>query len=126
MALGGDRVTPMTTYQHQLRESQMSWEAKCRKDAEAEIEKTPFLDRIGLMRAMCHVEKCRCADRGGIADDYDACRLVSRHANAIISVRDAEIERLKASRQEWQEASIGQASQITELRAEIERLMAEK
>lgn len=41
-------------------------------------------DRVWLIRAMCHVESCHCADRGGIADDYDACRLVSRHANAIM------------------------------------------
>lgn len=41
-------------------------------------------DRVWLMRAMCHVEQCNCAGRGGIVDDYDACRIVSRHANAIV------------------------------------------
>lgn len=43
--------------------------------------------RVSLIRAMCHArgEACKCADRGGRIDDYDACRIVSKHANAIIS-----------------------------------------
>lgn len=45
---------------------------------------TERMDRVWLLRAMCHVDKCDCADRGGRVDDYEACRIVSRHANAIL------------------------------------------
>lgn len=49
-------------------------------------------NRVWLMRAMCHVDQCKCADRGGMADDYDACRIISRHANAIIKRNGADGE----------------------------------
>jgi hypothetical protein len=54
------------------------------------------------MRAMCHVSsgQCKCADRGGSADDYDACRIVSRHANAIIATKAREEAEMKKSASE--------------------------
>lgn len=35
------------------------------------------------VRAMCHVSPCECADTSGY-DDYETCRLVYRHANALL------------------------------------------
>jgi len=48
------------------------------------------IDRIWLLRAMCHCKECKCADRGGMADDYDMCRIVSRHANAVLAKLNSE------------------------------------
>lgn len=45
-------------------------------------------DRVWLLRAMCHAKpaNCECAD--GSYQDHSACRIVSRHANAIVDAAD--------------------------------------
>jgi hypothetical protein len=61
------------------------------------------LSRTNLIRAMCHAKSisCECADRGGDVCDYDACRIVSRHANAIISSIPAPAAEVTGERGEY-------------------------
>lgn len=60
----------------------------------------PSFNRVKLLRVMCHAApaSCKCADKGGMVDDYEACRIVSRHANAILA---AGVARPSAPEGEW-------------------------